>query len=106
MDFGTCLKHRNIRMTRFCPICLVNERDELQAEVERLRAVLQFLEPSVRELLEVAATETAAYRRRWRFAIEQASAVCTDLDDEADHDHSAAIDTAPDDTQQGVVNVH
>jgi uncharacterized coiled-coil DUF342 family protein len=58
-----------------------DDASRLQAEVERLRGALQFLEPSARELLAVANEETAAYRRRWRMAIEQARAVCAALDD-------------------------
>ena len=75
MDYGSCKKHKNIHAPGFCPICFMEERD-------RFLAALQFLEPSARELLRVAATETAAYRRRWRIAIEQARAVCAALDNE------------------------
>ena len=35
-----CEEHINVRADGFCPVCLVEERDRLRAEVMRLRAVL------------------------------------------------------------------
>ena len=39
MDFGTCLEHRQEKSIE-CPICVIEERDQLRAEVERLREAL------------------------------------------------------------------
>ena len=75
MDYRSCKKHTNIQAPGFCPICFMEERD-------RYLAALRFLELSARELLAVSAVETAAYRRRWRIAIEQAQAVCSALDND------------------------
>jgi len=39
MDFGTCLEHRQEKSIE-CPICVIEERDQLRAEVERLREIV------------------------------------------------------------------
>jgi hypothetical protein len=48
MDFGTCLEHRQEKSIE-CPICVIEERDQLRAEVERLRGELEQARAAERE---------------------------------------------------------
>jgi hypothetical protein len=38
-----CEAHRMVKTNDFCPICLINERDEYMAEVRHLRKALEKL---------------------------------------------------------------
>ena len=62
MDFGTCLEHRQEKSIE-CPICVIEERDQLRAEVERLRGELEQARAEERErCIEVVRTHRSSRR--------------------------------------------
>jgi hypothetical protein len=66
-EFEACAKHFNVRASgSYCPICLLDERDALRAEVARARDMASHFHTE----LDKQRAETMKYYKLWQEAME------------------------------------